>query len=241
MASIEYFTSFSPGNDNDYKLSVSQEQIARKMDVGSSWRHIRIGMRAMVSRSAAHLTSANFALGMTSGTSSLYSDSNTTHFVGFSMINSTFTYYSNFNDTYNASGSGNFYWKTGSLLQSASNSRLTCGIGTSEVTSTNLYLFRTMTFLDIIKSDTDPGVWTLKWYSMRNNVGATDISLTTFYTQLLNATQSVASPLSEYYLTEATLPVSESAHGYLDTVNIYWQNANTVNLFISDIAVYRFV
>lgn len=240
MATIVEYT--SSATDVDYKMSLAPgEQLAR--EIGSDWNHIRIGLWGMISRSGANLSDTYFAVGVTSGTSSLYTGSNPTeHFVGIDFVGQTMQYYTNFAPqiAYYTSGSGRFIRKTGSLFETSSVGHgFSIQMG-SQGNASPPRSMRTCVIVDVVKPpNQDPGMWTIRTTACKNNTVPTEISLVNFRTQLFRFTSSLDTPFGSYHLSSGQIPVSESIHGTLDTFNIYWNNSSNAPLHISEIGVYR--
>lgn len=222
-----------PG-ETDKILSIAGEQIARTLTDGTNWNWLRVAVRYEISRStAADISSPKFAIGLTTGTSSLYGDLSTTHFVGVaSNIANSMIYNTNFTPPVYNNGTLRYIVKSGSTERVAS-SNLTWEVPTISSTSS---MARVCQFVDFIKSPADPGFWLITTNtSHMANLTPSDTSFTTFFNQLSALTAS----LGANDRTSSYVAVSESINGYLNSVNIYW-NQSTPPVEISDVYVFRF-
>jgi hypothetical protein len=224
-------------SEADKVLSMSGEEIARKFSIDSSWKHIRIGILNEISRStAANIPSVTFAFGLTAGTSSLYGDASTNHFVGLA---STPSQNMGYGPTY-----------TPPVYQSATLRVVTKVATTTTAWATGLTwemptisdtssMFRVVLFVDFMRPASDPGIMNVRAYTPHasaqnwNNGGQeTQDNFDLWMSQVTaSATQTDKTPVS--------FPISESINGTLDSVNIYWGQANPP-LEISKVSVYRF-
>ena len=222
----------------DKVLSISNEQCARTITIGSTWNRIRIGVRFKISSSFANITSANFAWGLISGTSSLYADASTNHFLGVDMPPSTtLTYTSATINLYRntAASASRFITKVGLTTTEYYHTVANFAFGLIENLADE---YRMAAYMDIMKSNTDPGLWTIMYtYNRTVSFSTQDISATQFYNNITNDSASLLT--SNVASASFQIPISQSANGNLDTINIYW-NKTTPPMEISDVAVYRF-
>jgi hypothetical protein len=245
--------------DPDLRLSLLNEQIARPINIGSNWQWIRVGLRLCQSGSGIPGEGANFAVGLTAGSASLYADPQC-HFVGQDL---------NPISAWNGDIAGrNVNWAGGAGLprtspigggriivrvsgsmtyNATSGSEKLWAIGGTQFQSASH--IRDYFMLDFVKGQGDPSMWQIVW--TYNSVpfldsDKFDTSNVTFHDNMtfLTASISYAPGLFPDFVVPYTqsvihLPVSESIHGYLDTVNIYWSSSN-IPMEISDIAVCQF-
>ena len=234
-------------------LQISEETIANTLQIGSNWKWIRIGMLFNINSyvgSTSSLNSINFACGLCSGTNSLYGTVNgPTHFVGCVVpANSAFAkgdsggtglgtpyYYAN-------PSLGNIIGKqigTASFVPGLSNIGNIAFVATGSLAYSHGALY-----LDFIKNtnDTTAQRWTVVYsgYQIANNLYGSSIAIpqTSFYAYLSEVTTSAGLVNPPWRRDAILLPVSESIHGTLDSVNVYWNKQ--VPLHIAEIAVYRF-
>jgi hypothetical protein len=88
-------TTFAGGND--IALQLGNEEWVRKLAIGSSWTHVRIGVLYQLIGTGNTAGGTGLAIGMCSGTSNPFGSTSTTNFVGVEWINAL---------TYVATGGG---------------------------------------------------------------------------------------------------------------------------------------
>jgi hypothetical protein len=225
-------------NDPDKVINLNDEQMARTMTIGSNWNWIRLGVRMQMSKSNA-IVNPNFAMGLCSGTSSLYGDRTTTHFFGQDFDTNAIWTENSVTRAKNWAGLvARFVTKvSSSIINWSSGSQKDWAIGSTPSSNS---ISRQYYMLDFVKSAVDPGLWMLVYvWNKAADLSATnyDESFTSFYNNMTNLTASLNS--ADYTSSFQYIPISESINGNLDTLNIYWnQTANTMQL--SDVAVFRF-
>lgn len=234
--------------ESDKSIALLGEQIARTTTIGSNWTYLRIGVRMTISNSLSDnssLLGPEVAFGLCAGTSSLYADPSTPHFIGVhtpTAITWPVTNYGNGNVGYNANqGNAVRYIKkvgTGSTEFGNTTPAFVPMFGGSNPVSGTLR--HVAWFLDYMKipSLADPGVWGMKTFIpiLSNNC---DIPSSSFYTYMSAPTISVAESGNNYATNFNTVDVTESINGHLDTVNLYWSVVNR-QMEVTDVAVYRF-
>jgi hypothetical protein len=220
-------------NGTENAIFLVNEQLGRTISIGSSWTRIRVGILACVMGTGSiSLISPKFAIGLTAGSSSLFLDTTTRHFVG--MTNQS-------GDTWSAlgaylAGTGNPCYqavKSGST-ELITGSHFFFAFGAASSTAS---LNRQSIYLDFIKGAGDPSIWDMRLCCETTFDGGTfarDTSVSTFYDQLPAETASIAGGAT----VSTRLPVSESIRGTLDTINISWNN--TRSFAVHEVAVYRF-
>lgn len=238
MATI--FTNVS-GSNTDNVLSISNEQITRKLSIGSDWNRLRIGIRFSISTSyggSSTVLNPVFAFGLCAGTSSVVYGSTTPHFLGYMTdITKTWTRTNSAGNQYrNENASASYYaQKTGSTIVPFAYSQIYVQNHTGSRAN------RFLQFIEFTKSGSgeDPGMWELTYQSCsyKNSSTSNDWSSDSFYGSIMVDTSS----FSDFHAFEKKIyvPVSESVYGYLDTILIYW-NKTDVNMEISDVAAYKF-
>jgi len=227
--------------DGDKVLSISGSQIARQINIGNSWRWLRLGVRFQLTNSRAvvgvdNIVGPTLAIGLSSGTSSLYGDTNTTHFMGIDTDSSK-TFIGTYIGvrSYNISNGQRIVTKVNNTITTHySNSNYYVGMP-REDQATPANQHRTVNYIDYIKPAVDPGVGTIIFYRDVNGGAGADIASASFYSIMVENTASIVGSNSS---SAYNMPMSESVYGYLDTVNINW--GNVYGLEISDVAVYRF-
>ena len=209
----------------DKRLSLTDEQAGRVLNIGTSWTQIRIGVRWSVDTAASSLTIPFFYVGMTSGTGSLPGDLTTDHFLGAGVPSTLALTNSHANGLYSGSGTTNFpRW------------HIQNGVATSSTTGTggaaSFVGFRSsvgwgMCMLDITKnSSTSFQVKGQRWFTLT--------SCTAAMFQTAMATGADTSNLR--IGCDHAVTVDETTYGALDTFALSWGH-ETVAMEISDVDV----
>ena len=219
----------------DKVLSMSGEEIARTISIPSTWRHLRIGILHEISRSTGtDISNPLFAFGLTAGSSSLYGDAVTNHFIGVSAPAQTAPYQSGWTiPAYTALV--NVIKKEATTVTTWA-SNVNWQVGTINTTAS---MYRNILFVDFIRPPSDPGTMHLRTYTP--HAANTNLNVAGQETQDnfdLWMTQITSSAI-QTDITPVFLPVSESIYGSLNTVNIYWGTVNPP-VEISKVSVYRF-
>ena len=227
--------------DGDRVLSMSGSQIARQIDIGSGWNWLRLGVRLQLTNSKAvdgnlNIVGPTLAMGLCSGTSSLYGDTNTTYFLGMDTDSSK---------TFVGSYVGARYYivTNGQRIITKVNNTTTVyatnvnySIGMPrEDNAQPVNQLRIIHFIDYIKPTVDPGMGQIVFYFTQNAANGVDATTSSFYPRM---SENTASLLTGYTSSHYIIPYSESVYGNLNTVNINW--GNIYGLEISDVSVYRF-
>lgn len=216
----------------DPRIVLSNSNWARKWaaSVGTSWSHLRLGIRISMQDFGANLTSQpRFAFGMSSGTTNLYQDATTTHWLGAlsqasSWVRSTGPVKYDLND-----GVTNPFY-----LSKRVGSTLTQG---AFITGGDCYLVdasvgtRSCLFLDVTKGSPNFTCNVLQ----PNSSSPSDVSLNDFLTQIALSTPSLSGHTSG---SGVTLAVDEATNGYFDSMNIAWDRTSP-GIEISDMAVVK--
>lgn len=235
---------YNQTGDGDKVLSISGSQIARKINVGNNWHWLRLSVRlqltnSMAVDSAINIVGPQLAIGLCSGTSSLYGDVNTTYFMGIDTDSSK-TFVGNYTGIryYTLTSGSHFITKvntTRTVYSDINRYQITMpredGVAPANQS-------RRHQFIDFIKPTVDPGMGTIVFFRDDNAGAGTDITTSSFYSKVLENTASFLAPYTTYTTSSFLIPFSESVYGNLDTVNINW--GNQYGLEISDVVVYRF-
>lgn len=215
---------------DDKRVQMSNSYFARGFTVSSAWTTLRLAFRYCFTDLGSNPGSTpQFAFGFCSGTTNIFGDATTDHFVGWKTTHVTwirdvasfFAYYDNDGvgisvqpfkriGTTDTNGSG---------IQSPN--RLTLGITTT----------RNVMYCDLVKGSPN---YTLKLFA-RNTWTYADVSKATFDAQALLVSPTVA---NHGQLTDRTLAVDEATNGTLNCVNFSWDRTDFL-LEISDISVVR--
>jgi hypothetical protein len=221
MASVIKQRTISAVTEN--AIQMVNSQFARTLNFGTSWTTMRVGVRMHMSNTGGGLTAAKFAIGFCSGTSNLFGDATTTHFVG-AYTTGTWAFQTTF---YNATSFAAAK-RVGSTLTTGAvlfaNGAFPCGAASSTAD-------RAAIFVDITKGSPN---YSINLFVANNAVPA-DMSVASFL-----STMEVASPvLGTYTYTSAqTVAVNEGTDGTLDSINISWDHS-TPFIEICDVAVAR--
>lgn len=225
---------------NQSRAVLQNSQDARRLPFGSAWTKIRIGIRLHMRQYSdvgditglgVNGTPARFAFGLISGTTNLFGDGTTSHFLGI-RLNAT---------TWTLTGGNRFLVPNGSIIPikkvgttitsgSAFFPASQWGVGAGAVGNA---ADRTVMFLDYTKGTPNYSFKLLSWI----NTGAVpaDVLFADFKTQMTNLNPS----LSEHATSsEVSMAVNE-ADGVLDTVTFHW-NQTLPQIEIEDIAINRF-
>lgn len=247
-----YFT----GNKS---LEFSEEQIANTLAIGTNWSFIRVGVLCQISASpsTSSISSINFAMGLTSGTSSLYgSAAGPTHFVGLRTAITTSIFINTFANTFNpyfyVNDNDGVTTKVGYQVGTGS-FREAAGVGvTSGITfgglitaSTNLpggQIYSLPIYIDFIKPTNPSSPWNIRTAMYGLDATGFELlstgSITSFYNNLAAITASNDLVGNRWRNNSFDVPVSESLYGFLDSINIHWNKTAPFNVY--EIAVYRF-
>ena len=213
------------GGVDDKRLVLGNASVARLLSYGTDWTTLRIGLRWTIGNTGADLTgSPHLAVGLCSGTTQIYGDALTTHFVGVLSNQAAWTY-SPSSPVYSAVGGGPFYpaKRIGSVLTLGTLITPYWRIDADPTAARSLF------FVDITK-----GTPNFSFRLFAHESSSADVSLDTFLQKMQEATPSLA---NHAYTNAFTLAVSET-DGALNAVNVYWDRA-TPALEISDLAVAR--
>ncbi len=236
----------------DQTIKLGNEQIARTLSIGSNWRWIRVGVNFQFSGSATGgaftLSGPNMFVGLTAGTSSLFNSPTTNHWLGFNTdpaVNWTPFYLSDptfMNDGGNQS-------KQFTKKENGSSTTLFTENRFGPGASTTGSCLRCPIMIDYIKNDdVSPCLWSVVVYWSSGTPGDpytgahADWTSDLLYSKMADETASytvVGAGANMNRIPFNNTPISESIYGYLDTVNIGWNNAN-FPLEVSNVAVYRF-
>lgn len=71
----------------DQRLKLGNEMFGRKLNFGTAWDRIRIGIRYRFENAAQHLINAQFSIGVCEGTAHMYKDAACTDWIGWAVGN----------------------------------------------------------------------------------------------------------------------------------------------------------
>ncbi len=194
---------------------INTDQMGRNVPLPVNWQKVRVGLRLHFTDSGADIVTPQFAVGLGHGTTAMVGDPLTDHFVGayFSGANWLRTagpppYYTT-GAVQPAKRIGNV-WTNGAAAL-APNVILGAGASTA---AADRYIF----FVDFLRATPN---WKLALYYA--NAVQADTTSATFLSFL-----PVNSPSSGYvYSTARELAVDETTNGKLDTVQIFWDHADS--------------
>jgi len=232
MGSTIKARTFSSVVDNRIRLSNSNFARLWSSDVGTSWTTIRVGCRMSMEDSGASLTSTpRFAFGICSGTSNLFMDATTTHWMGavsgatgWVRATASSVVYYNLNDgisnpLYLSKRIGGTL-TVGTLLLGGS-----CGVPDCTVAA------RQCLFLDITKGSPN---FTCKIFQ-NSTPSVVDVTLATYLSQLPLTTPTITGHSQG---SGITIAIDEATNGYFNAVNVAWDRTSPA-IEISDIAVVK--
>lgn len=229
MASVIIHRTISSATDS--RIQLSNSRFARQIPF--SWSKIRLGVRwTLNATTGVNITGTpRIVLGICAGSSNIYGDATTTHFLGARQNESTWT-------AQGAAGSENWFCN-GSTWQNLKR------VGTTDTTGTSLGLNaitwniahatlarRSIFFLDITKGSPN---FTQRIFGTNANPPA-DITESRFL-ELMGI--ELPSETNYQHATAQTLAVSEGTDGTFTHLNVHWDRT-TQNIEISDIALARF-
>ncbi len=219
---------FSSVVDNRIQLSNSNFARLWSASLGTSWTTVRVACRISMEDSGAALTSTPvFGFGMCSGTSNIFLDSTTTHWLGFRPIDTGFQRFTS---------PANYLMNNSVVNPTISKKVTTTFTNGTGGTSQNVYAYdcttanRSVLAVDITKGSP----FTCKFFS-RSTGTASDVDLATYLAQIVLVTPTV----TNHALTAAfSLTVDEPTSGYFNAINAGWDRTSPA-IELSDIAVVR--
>jgi len=216
----------------DERIALSNSHFARPHGVGT-WNKLRIALRVSMTDTGAGLTSLpDFSVGLCAGTTNIYKDATTDHFVGVRTEATSWT--RSGTSYYSASGGGTSLRsikRVGSTITSGG------AIGSSYAFNCNnnaaSAALRWLYFVDITKGSPN---YTLDVF-VNGAVSAVDISAADFLLYAPNASPTVSGH-SFAGGTPSTVAVDEATNGTLNCVNLHWDQVDP-KIELSDIAIVR--
>jgi len=215
---------------DDKRIILSNGTFARLHGV-ASWTKLRVAVRWSMTDFGANLGSTpELSVGLCSGTTNIYKDATTTHFLGMQAFGATWT---------RATSPVNACYTTGaSSIRPMKRVGTTTTTGTSGGNGFNLTAdptgsstHRVMTFIDITAGSPNYTIGGFLW-----DFGTSvDVTESDFLAQAELASPSFTGHVAA---TNATIAANEGTDGALNAVNIYWDRT-TPQIEISDIAVAR--
>lgn len=214
---------------------LSNSQFVRAIPFGTTWNKIRIGCRLDITSSGGNITGTpRFAMGLCSGSTDIYGDATTTHFVGIRTIEPTWT----LTDTnrYLVNGSTvSPHKKVGTTITAGTAffGGVQWGIGAGAASAA---ADRTQLILEILKGSPNYTLQTLGWINPAGTSPPADNSSASFYANMEGAGNP--SGTNHTFSSANTVAVNEGTDGALDYINFYWDRT-TAEIEISDWAVTR--
>lgn len=194
----------------------------------SGWQSMRVGIRLNLDGTSDNSNSNIMALGFCSGTTNIYGDATTTHFVGSAI--STWGGAGNYHG-----GAGSFYGsiayvprkRVGTTNTDGTTLASNCTIAADAISaSSNRYV---CWFVDMIFGSPN---YTIKIFY---NVGTASVSQATWQAQMVAPTPVI---VGHTYTAGQTIAVDEGTDGTLDSVNFIYQPGNS-SCLIADLGVVR--
>lgn len=211
--------------DSDKRASVDRASIVRPIQLNTRWSHIRMGVRMVGLGPGAAAPSIEFAMGFCSGTSSVYGEESTTHFVGMSTGKPNWLYNSGrFNPSLYPTKKVQSKVTTGTALATSSPvTWMFIGVGAS-------FNYPSFLFVDLFYGSPN---YSIKAY-YQNAVHGELLTSSQFLAEMAKIT-----PNAQYHVLSApqTLAVDEAADGVINAVQIYLKDENgAVSMEIFDVA-----
>lgn len=216
--------------NEEQNLELLDEEIGRKISVGSTWNSLRIGVRLYVdSTLTSYYMAPPFICGLCSGDTNMYHSDTTTHFVGLRTPTIDWTSYSTYGMLFDKS------WTSGDndlkIVKKINNTltTFTTPSGRTFGAIKSDAPFPSCFALDIIKGDPN---WTFNIYTSTPD---TQRGYEDFIRLMHNP--SVPTQYLAYKRTAsvAAIDIDELTNGYLDTINLGWFSP-LYKLYIADVA-----
>jgi len=228
-ASVIKARTFSSVVDNRIRLTNSNFARLWSTDVGTSWTTICVGCRMTIEDTGANLVSTpRLAFGICVGTSNIFMDATTTHWLGFYSVDPTWPRVSGSPATYamaDATTAPLFSKRITSTITSAgtqtANPRL-CDCSTAN---------RSAFFMYITKGSPN---FTGSLFC-RGGTTASDVSLAEYLAALPLSSPSITNHSNA---GNVTLAIDEGANGSFNAVNIAWDRTSPA-IELSDLAVVK--
>ena len=219
---------FSSVVDNRIQLTNSNFARLWSSDVGTTWTKIRIGCRISIEDTGANLTSTpRFAFGICSGTSNIFQDATTTHWLGFYSVDPTWPRVSASPATYAMADV-----TTAPLLTK----RISTTITSAATQTANPRLIDSTTanrsafWMDVTKGSPN---FTASLFC-RGGTTASDVSMSDYLGALPLLSPAIANHTNA---GDVVLAIDEGANGSFNAINIAWDRASSIE--ISDVAVVK--
>lgn len=230
MGSLTKLRTFSSVPDVRDQLSNSNSARLWSADIGTTWNQIRVGCRISMTDGGVELSGTpRFAFGICSGTSNIFQDATTTHWLGMLSNDPIWS---------RVAGPPAYHQMQNVVASVASAKRIgsTTTVGTAfnnspfvfDATTAN----RGVIFLDITKGSPN---FTLNAF-FRWTGTASDVSVADYLDQLVVASPTIT---NHQATTSPTIAIDEAANGFFNAVNFAWDKTAPV-IEISDIAVVKF-
>lgn len=219
-------TTFSDGPD--VGLQLGNEEWVRKMALGSTWTHIRIGLLYQISGTATTPGGSGFAIGICSGTSAPFGNASTTNFVGVECVAALL--YNSTNPNFQFTVSNLFACKkvVSTITTAATNLGDGSGIWTASTSGTAR---RGILYVDITKGSPN---YTIGITGSTLGSAATDFTVPNLLAGMTQNYGSISLGVGGVLSNgngAQTLACDETAGGF-DTVNIYSNElANPMTIF----------
>lgn len=224
----------------DNRVVLQNSQDARPLPFGSSWTRLRIGVRlhmrqysevGNITGLGINGTPPRFAFGLVSGTTNLFGDASTTHFIGVRWNATTWTLTGS-NRFLVSNGSVIPIKKVGTTVTSGSAFFPTSQWGIGAGAESNA-ADRTVLFLDITKGSPNYTLQLFGW--INTGVAPVDVSFANFKEQMILSAPSI----SGHAMSDTQDIAITELDGAFNAVTFSW-NQTLPQIEIEDIALKRF-
>jgi len=198
---------------SDKRLSLINEQCGRTMDISPEWKRLRIAIHASVNHTASYTNGPEFAFGLYSGTTNMYKDSTTAHFLGVRTVpDQPWTYATSYwNGVYFQS-----VLKVGESINAATPEHLALVPRIAKATS--------MRFVYLLDINKNGSIYTLRF----GQGGYNSEAGTADFTRLLYTPNYIA--YSVGWTAPVDITVDEATNGVFDTINVSWTGAEQLDI-----------
>jgi hypothetical protein len=224
----------------DVGLQLGNEEWVRKLAIGSTWTHVRIGVLYQITGTANTPGGSGFAIGMCSGTSAPFGNASTTNFVGIECVSaltfSTASLGANY-PYYPFSASNIFACKKVVATITTAATNLADGVGMNAYAvggGGGVVPRRSLLYVDITKGSPN---YTIGISSLQGGTENLDITVAQLLTGMIQNYGSINIGVGIMHTGNGaqTLACDETAGGF-DSVNIY-SNELGNPLLIFEVAV----
>lgn len=226
MASTILLRTFSGVDDK--RIVLTNSNFARPFSIPSGWTKLRVALRISITDTGGDITSnPRLAMGLCSGSSNIFLDATTTHFVGALQDEATWSRQAGPPVRYVEPAGG---WVPAKRVGSTTTKGATF-YGSALIMFDATTANRSAKFVDIEKGSPN---YTLNIFGREQNA-ASDVSPEQFLAQAELATPTIT---NHSLRTAQTIAVNEGTDGVLDHVCVAWDRS-APNIEISDIALIK--